>query len=292
MPLERLHAFETLAEPSNYFEGIQTADPLRIDNVLFFYRRRLLEDHKRESMRWLHSRHMLVANFGEPGVTHLNMTPYQVDRNSAILIRPYELHFFTALGNTLSSWLFMTFDTETPTAFKIDGNPVVALNKSQQEKLELLANWSSQRQYRSLRANEFIAGTSELLESLRPQWSRRSTQPKHTPTKISPALLTQIFNNLKSNPALSLSITQLAATSGCSERHLRRMFHELTGMTLGEFLKEYRISQIIQLVGRDGRTLADAAKTCGYSAPSALTRAFKAHTGLTPRDFFKRSAPL
>ncbi|MGZ0708636.1 helix-turn-helix domain-containing protein [Coraliomargarita sp. W4R53] len=283
----QLNNFEALPEVTNYFEGIRAADPLHVDNVLLFYRRQLLEAD--ESIRWLHSRHILVSNFGEPGVAHLNMIPYQVNRNSAILISPYELHFFTSLESPPSSWLFMTFETDTPLAFQTEGNPVVSLDQTHSETLEKLASWSIQRKYKSLQANEFIALTTEFLESLRPQWSRRNTAPPHLATASSPALLNRISNNLKSNPALSLSIAQLAASSGCSERHLRRMFQERTGMPLGAFLKKYRISRIIQLVGRDGLSLAAAADICGYSAPSALSRAFKAHTGRTPREFFKLS---
>lgn len=282
-------SFEKLPNPSNYFEGIRSADPLHVDNVLFFYRPNLLEAHTDESSRWLHSRHILVANFGEPGVAHLNMIPYRVDTGSAILIRPYELHFFTALEHPLSAWLFMTFDTETPLAFKTEGHPVVAFSKSQKAKLERLTELSRQRLYRSLRANEFIARASEFLESLRPQWSRRKSPSKSQTKTASTSLLTQISDQLKANPSLSLSIAQLAVASNYSERHLRRMFQDQTGMPLGAFLKEYRIAQIIQLVDREGRSLTEAAATCGYSAPSALTRAFKQHTGLTPRDFFKRS---
>ncbi|MDQ8193000.1 AraC family transcriptional regulator [Coraliomargarita sp. SDUM461004] len=283
----QLDAFEALPEPSNYFEGVRTADPLHVDNVLLFYRPHFLEATQHGAIRWLHSRHILVSNFGVPGVAHLNMIPYQVNQFSAILISPYELHFFTAIEQPLSAWLFMTFETETPLAFQSEQNPVITLSASHVDRLATLASWAVQRKYNTLQSNQFIAQTTELLESLRPQWSRRGTTATQIASNSSHALLNRISKHLKANPALSLSIAQLAATSDCSERHLRRMFQQRTGMPLGAFLKKYRISRIIQLVGRDGLSLSKAAEICGYSAPSALSRAFKAHTGRTPREFFK-----
>jgi AraC-like DNA-binding protein len=59
-------------------------------------------------------------------------------------------------------------------------------------------------------------------------------------------------------------------------------FRDTVGCTPGAYLQRWRIGLAEQALRR-GRTLALIADEVGYGGEAALSRAFKAQTGLSPR---------
>ncbi len=85
-------------------------------------------------------------------------------------------------------------------------------------------------------------------------------------------------------PAQPWSLDSLAAKAGMSRSVFARSFHDTVGCTPGQYLQDWRIA-LVQRGLRQGRPLKQLADAVGYGSEAALSRAFKAQVGRTPREW-------
>lgn len=90
-------------------------------------------------------------------------------------------------------------------------------------------------------------------------------------------------------PARLWTLEKLAARAGMSRSHFATTFHEVVGTTPADYLARYRIS-IAQDLLRRGQAMKFIAEKVGYGSANALSRAFGALCGETPRAWKRRTA--
>ncbi|AKC87337.1 AraC family transcriptional regulator [Pseudoxanthomonas suwonensis] len=84
------------------------------------------------------------------------------------------------------------------------------------------------------------------------------------------------------SPAREWTLEDLAAVAGMSRSVFAAAFREALGTTPGQYLQGWRVG-LAQQALRRGRPLKVVAAEVGYGSEAALSRAFKAHSGLSPR---------
>jgi len=85
-------------------------------------------------------------------------------------------------------------------------------------------------------------------------------------------------------PQKEWSLEELAATSGMSRSAFASGFREAVGLTPGAYLQRWRIG-LAQKALLAGRSLKLIAQDVGYGSEAALSRAFKAQSGVGPREW-------
>lgn len=85
-------------------------------------------------------------------------------------------------------------------------------------------------------------------------------------------------------PAKAWTVAQLSATANMSRASFAEYFRQVVGQTPVDYLVSWRIS-LAQKRLREGRSIALVADEVGYESPSALARAFRRKTGLSPREW-------
>jgi AraC-like DNA-binding protein len=88
-------------------------------------------------------------------------------------------------------------------------------------------------------------------------------------------------------PAKDWSLDDLALAAGMSRSTFASAFRDALGTTPGHYLQGWRVG-LAQQALRQGRPLKVVASDVGYGSEAALSRAFKAHSGVSPREW-KRS---
>jgi len=83
-------------------------------------------------------------------------------------------------------------------------------------------------------------------------------------------------------PAQAWSLETLADAAGMSRSAFADAFRDAVGQTPGQYLQAWRIG-LAQRALRRGRPLKLIADEVGYGSEAALSRAFKAHSGVSPR---------
>ena len=85
-----------------------------------------------------------------------------------------------------------------------------------------------------------------------------------------------------------VTIGDVCAAIGTSERSLRRAFLATTGMTWRQYLQESRLLKAMALLAEDDQNLLSIAVTVGYHSVSAFTRAFRRYAGEAPSAYRQR----
>ena len=73
-----------------------------------------------------------------------------------------------------------------------------------------------------------------------------------------------------------------------SSSHFMRWFRQMTGQSFIAFLNEYRLNTAAEALQTTDETVLTIASRCGFENLSYFNRIFKAHFGITPRDYRKR----
>lgn len=91
-------------------------------------------------------------------------------------------------------------------------------------------------------------------------------------------------------PGEGWTLQRMARTAGMSRTSFATTFRGVMGRTPGEYLTQLRMG-IAQHRLRKGDSLARLAGELGYASTSALSRAFSAHTGQSPRAWLALQQP-
>lgn len=94
---------------------------------------------------------------------------------------------------------------------------------------------------------------------------------------------------MHASPAQEWTLDDLAAAAGMSRSVFAGAFRDAVGITPGQYLQGWRVSLAQQALRQD-RPLKVVAADVGYGSEAALSRAFKAHVGLTPREWRRAQA--
>lgn len=80
-------------------------------------------------------------------------------------------------------------------------------------------------------------------------------------------------------------LEELADISAISRATFARHFRSASGMTVGEFLTEFRMTKAGELLKRGSDPVAEVAEAVGYDSEAAFGRAFRRSRGMTPSKF-------
>lgn len=100
------------------------------------------------------------------------------------------------------------------------------------------------------------------------------------------------INYIEEHLTEEIDYDKVAKESACSNFYFQRIFSILCGMTLGEYIRNRRLT----LAGNELRTseckVIDIALKYGYESPESFTRAFVRFHGITPTEAKKNGSEL
>lgn len=96
--------------------------------------------------------------------------------------------------------------------------------------------------------------------------------------------LARALNAIHEAPAQAWTLERMAEHAGMSRSRFAAAFAQTLGLTAGDYLADYRIALAQDLLRR-GRALKLIADEVGYGSTAALSRAFSARCGRSPREW-------
>ena len=110
-------------------------------------------------------------------------------------------------------------------------------------------------------------------------------QPLHLPVPHDPRLR-QVAEVIAADLATPLTLGEIGAAVGSSERTLSRLFREELGMGYRQWRTQFRVHEAMVMLA-SGRAVLQTGTACGWRNASAFTEAFKRLTGQTPGEYKK-----
>lgn len=102
--------------------------------------------------------------------------------------------------------------------------------------------------------------------------------------------LTLLMNYMEEawqNP--NLQVEDLGKNLGYSKSQLYRNIVRLTGMSPNAFIKNYRLNQAIDKIGKQAGQIAEIAYETGFNSPSYFAKCFHERYGMSPSEYQHRS---
>lgn len=101
---------------------------------------------------------------------------------------------------------------------------------------------------------------------------------------LSDPRLAKAINAIHAEPARAWTLEELASIATMSRARFAANFRNTVGTTPMMYVSEWRLSLARTLLSR-GRSVQYTAEVVGYGSASALSRAFVAHSGCSPREW-------
>jgi AraC family transcriptional regulator len=147
-----------------------------------------------------------------------------------------------------------------------------------------------QRIYEEFRCTDAVSAltveglTLELLAEGARQGPRRA---ERTP----PRWLQQVRDLLHAEFRERMTLDGIAGSVGVHPAHLARVFRELHGCTVGDYVRRLRIEYACHCLRTSDTALATIALAAGFADQSHFSRVFKRQTGVSPAVFRESIVP-
>lgn len=122
-----------------------------------------------------------------------------------------------------------------------------------------------------------------LTESMLYDFTNRVNHRKHTQHYAK--LVNDCCNFIDEHVRENLRVSEVAAFTGFSPDYVAKKFREETGITIGDYIRNAKISEAKSLLQYSELSLADISELLAFSSQSFFTSVFKQVTGVTPRQY-------
>ena len=293
-PLRR--HLKKLPPPKSLFSGTRIEQSFAPDNIVFFQRTDTSRLRPEGVSTNYHHRFELVSVFEHSAPVRIDRATYHLQPGEGALIFPNQFHHFLDVEKGQLDWLFITFECRHP-------EPILALRDAprvyDEHALDLLGQLVGE--YVDPRSTErdnlFLSYTlARLLQHLTTLPPIASTRRDiHSSDDLRDQILEKINRHVRENLDTAVSIGDLATALGYSVSHLRAVFRDRLGVSLGRYMRESRLSEAAKLLQASEFNVSEIGERCGFESLYAFSRAFRKAYGLPPRAYrqlVQQGAPL
>lgn len=282
--LAAVGALPAPTSPAAYFAGWNRVYLCPVDDVLLFSRGEARDLQRRSAESHLHKRFVVVVCLKSAGTVSVDGVPFALRPGQAHLVFPQSYHHFLDLAHPSILWLLITFETNEPERLAILRQRTLDLDELDLENFEKMATLFNKGPDQG-RGDVLCATVSRMLGRWCLQARSRERGVPVSPARKYAGLWQRMQVQLEKLPPEDLRVGPLAAKLVISERHLRQKFQEQFAVSIGAYLRNYRIRRAIGLLASSDLSMAEIADRCGYRSAASLHRAFLKHTGASPKEY-------
>jgi len=289
-----LSLLKEIPSPQNYFAGTPPLTCEMPKNVLVFTRlhSRELGTLPAKNPGYFHHRYVLVLDLAGDGDVMVDNHLLRIRPGQAILIFPHQFHHHIDMKPCMLRWLFITFEADSEEYLKELRNLSVPLSRLAHAHIANMV-----RYYAAIAGpaecviNRIVLTTALLLNELvaTARQESASHKAKTIVAKDSlPELILRINTYIYRNIDRKMTTVDLARHFAKSPSHLRGLYRQATGLTIGAYIKELQIRRATMLLERSGMNISQIANECGFSSVFTFSRAFKKRLEVSPLRYRRR----
>lgn len=220
-----------------------------------------------------------------------------VTSDNAFIILPGKLHSIQPVDHKAAEYFTLIFDPCVLTGFtgsffeKKFYSPIINSSNGYAQILHIPKFNSIFDNLLWIRCN-YDAGNNDYLiiqRKLQDIWitlfsSLFENSPNAMPDAQDKRIL-QMITYLRTNYAEKFSLSDMADTLHVSRGECCRFFKKMMGMTISDYLLEYRIGKAAELLDASNISITEIAHNVGFHSASDFSVKFKKKTGYTPSEF-------
>lgn len=273
-------------EPASLFSGMTIQQSLAPENIIIFKRTdTTLLKPEGVSVNF-HHRFELVSVLDTAAPARIDRTTYDLHPGECALIFPNQFHHFMDVSKSHLDWLFITFELKNHDAIRSLQNSPRVLDPTC---LELLNNIVQEFVHPKNAAHDTLeisyALSRVLLHLLDCPPLPTDRRDIHSSDDVRDVILESINKYVRANLGRAVTIADIAGELGYSVSHLRAVFRDRLGVSLGKYMRESRLSEAAQLLQSSGLNVSDIGERCGFESLYAFSRAFRKAYGIPPRTY-------
>jgi len=282
-----IHAAQTLPTPTNYYHGQQPGALPLPTNILAFYRQSRLTSVS------CHYRHLLLLNLGQEGTLALDGQVMDMPAGSGILVFPYQHHHYPDHGQSTPRRLFFTFEMQDDTMLAPLRQRTFALPQAAIDHATRLCQRMPQDPQTTLPLadrNEMALELAMLLQVLLKGVEHEEPARRSAPavTSENRRVIQEVGRYLRQHLNEPVSIDDLADDIDISPSHLRHLFKQEMGVSLGHYIRRSKCIYAASLIDTTNRSMSQIAQACGFTTLSAFSRSFTREMGSSPAAYRQR----
>ena len=109
---------------------------------------------------------------------------------------------------------------------------------------------------------------------------------EHSDTNALPSSMVENLDGyIRDNIHDEISNTELGAIFGYHPFYISKMLKDKKGITLHQYVIQYRIKHALSMLRYSDKSIADIADETGFTDASYFTKSFKAQFGMTPKEY-------
>ena len=275
-----------IPEPPSLFSGLLVQQSLAPENIIFFQRTDTSALKPEGVSVNFHHRFELVTVLDTAAPARIDRATYELNPGECALIFPNQFHHFMDVARTHLDWLFITFELKNSEAIRALQNSPRVLGATGIELLESVVQ-------------EFVEPKDATVDTLRISYllsrlllhlcdcpvlppERRDI---HSSDDVRDVILESINRYVRANLSRAVTISDIAEELGYSVSHLRAVFRDRLGVSLGRYMRESRLSEAAQLLQASSHNVSEIGERCGFESLYAFSRAFRKAYGIPPRTY-------
>jgi AraC family L-rhamnose operon regulatory protein RhaS len=149
----------------------------------------------------------------------------------------------------------------------------------------IISECESEAPYTAVKAKAYL--TALLADILRSYVKHIGVQPPAGHT-IQP-FIKQALATIHISPGHDIDVYELARKSGVSRSHLDREFKKLFGVSLGEYIRHFKLDHAMQELRQTDSSITEISDRLGFDSVQAFCMFFKRHSGVTPQTYRNRN---
>ncbi|WP_269523728.1 helix-turn-helix transcriptional regulator [Coraliomargarita parva] len=283
------HMMGQLEQPPNLFNGLMIAESPAPDNIIIFERTDTASFRPTGVSNNFHHRFVLVCVLEGGGPGRIGNYTHQFEPGDCALIFPNQFHHFMDVEAQSLHWLFITFEIPQAKALQalldnprqLDAEGVILLQNT-------LIPYFEQKKNRP-DALEIAYHLSRFLRYM-PSLPRLPTErfKLNSSDNLRNSILERINSYVREHLTDAPTLADLADALGYSVSHLRAVFRDHLGVSLGLYIRESRLSEAAKLLQESNLSVTEISEKTGFDSLFAFSRAFKKAYGIPPKAYSQK----
>lgn len=267
-----------IQEPTNYYIGTPEMEFILPQSILIMGR----HSGKLPSVsNLMHYRFLLAINLKGHGNVIVDGTRYSLPPLHSFLIFPNQSHHFLYETTNLK-WIFIAFELKKYEHIEEIRNSLIVLSDKAMQFLDLIITTYVRNKTLSREsAEEAILLLQLLLQELK-------KSQRFIGNHCSETLVDHINQFIYANTRNKNSITKIAEHFAYSPSHLRAIYRQAMGISIGQYIKDVKITKAQYLLGTTDLSIAQISEECGYDSMYSFSHAFKNFTNFSPTAYKKK----